>query len=563
MGATTVRARAEKAKRQPAAVFYVGEIVAIIDQRHARVSFGDKEVPAVVPASVWPEVGAQVRLRVRGNDYSIDSVITGGQQQNYLRREIGAGLKNRGWYSEEFVFEGNDVVSTEGGTWVALGPPGAGPIENRTRLGEVQDETMWYRLGPVAESNEGIVLANAAGAIGVIYGAPPLIETRDGLGIQATFPTIDSEGVWLGFTDSAPSLFTTPEECSTEWGFTGVYLDNAKSLVQGWVGGVYQGQREWPVEDGAWRVVVGRYALQVVVNNTEILSIDAPYDEGSIPPAVLPLIAAYGTVLHPGQSEVVARPKLSQLSSWIKLLGIRMDELTDVDVSGLVDGQFLVWDADSAVWVPKYLPGTAPAPAARAVTSGFSPSPASITATIPADTQVGDLLLLYLGCQDVATPPTGWRRLAHPVSAVSGSHGGWLFARTAQVGDAGSTVTVTVGSLGTPPWHVVAVSDPGPILSAGAERIGVAGTQAIYPAALGGGDGLMVLFGSARSGGPVDLSLFPALSNPGYAVQSTAGVQSRVAVGAVSGSGAACPEVVASGSTTGLAVAGVLIGGRS
>ena len=39
--------------------------------------------------------------------------------------------------------------------WVALGPPGAGPIENRTRLGEVQDETMWYRLGPVAESNEG------------------------------------------------------------------------------------------------------------------------------------------------------------------------------------------------------------------------------------------------------------------------------------------------------------------------------------------------------------------------------------------------------------------------
>jgi PKD repeat protein len=70
------------------------------------------------------------------------------------------------------------------------------------------------------------------------------------------------------------------------------------------------------------------------------------------------------------------------------------------------------------------------------------------TVTIPAGVQPGDQLILFNASNATgtatATAPTGWTRIID-ASTASSRHG--AFVRTAQAGDAGSTVTVTLSTL--------------------------------------------------------------------------------------------------------------------
>lgn len=67
-------------------------------------------------------------------------------------------------------------------------------------------------------------------------------------------------------------------------------------------------------------------------------------------------------------------------------------------------------------------------------------SVASRSVTIPASVQVGDVLLLASHSRNTPTAPSGWTALV-TFNATYGGHRVW--ARTAVVGDAGSTVTIT------------------------------------------------------------------------------------------------------------------------
>lgn len=97
---------------------------------------------------------------------------------------------------------------------------------------------------------------------------------------------------------------------------------------------------------------------------------------------------------------------------------------------------------------------------------GDSPAGAnagSRTCTIPATTQVGDLLILEwedAGTDAGAdTPPAGWVKLGDTDATNASTQGVFVYARTAQAGDAGSVVTVTADTVRRHGVAVVAYYD--------------------------------------------------------------------------------------------------------
>lgn len=90
---------------------------------------------------------------------------------------------------------------------------------------------------------------------------------------------------------------------------------------------------------------------------------------------------------------------------------------------------------------------TGPQVVGTATSSGNTTKTAH-TVTVPANVQPGDQLVLFSASNATnaatATPPAGWTRIID--ASTSGSRHG-AFVRTAQAGDAGSTVTITLSTL--------------------------------------------------------------------------------------------------------------------
>jgi hypothetical protein len=78
-------ARAKAQERAARAVTYrTGAVVEVTDATHVRVDIGTKDVPVVVPASLTAELGDQVQVRIRGNDYVLAAVLDGERQAAWL-----------------------------------------------------------------------------------------------------------------------------------------------------------------------------------------------------------------------------------------------------------------------------------------------------------------------------------------------------------------------------------------------------------------------------------------------------------------------------------------------
>ncbi len=92
MGETIRSAKAAKAASRAATPsrYWIGVVTEIIDATHCRVSSAEKNVPCVVPASLLVSEGATVQIRVRGNDYLVDSVLNGENQPKDLLDQIEA-----------------------------------------------------------------------------------------------------------------------------------------------------------------------------------------------------------------------------------------------------------------------------------------------------------------------------------------------------------------------------------------------------------------------------------------------------------------------------------------
>lgn len=94
-------------------------------------------------------------------------------------------------------------------------------------------------------------------------------------------------------------------------------------------------------------------------------------------------------------------------------------------------------------------------PSIRATATYTSESTSSISLTIPASAQVGDKLLIYFFCAPSATLPAGW----DTIYATLGGRSLAAIERTCQVGDPGSTVTITLGAAGLATAEIVALQN--------------------------------------------------------------------------------------------------------
>ena len=72
---------------------------------------------------------------------------------------------------------------------------------------------------------------------------------------------------------------------------------------------------------------------------------------------------------HPANSTVLLAPLAQHLDDlWVYLEGQTLDDLSDLDVSGATDGQFLKYDSGSGDWVPDTI--TFPSPIGLIVALG-------------------------------------------------------------------------------------------------------------------------------------------------------------------------------------------------
>lgn len=161
----------------------------------------------------------------------------------------------------------------------------------------------------------------------------------------------------------------------------------------------------------------------------------------------------------------------------------------------------------------------------RAATSNTGTSSAAPSITIPASAAANDVLLLHItvaGSHALSTP-TGWTLLESP----SGSGGtfanlSYLYARTAQAGDGGTTVTFSTPGGGTATYSAVMLAySGGTSVDTHTSQAGTTDTTSVVAPGLtvNGPDVVIYFFGSVPDGGAA-----PTFSGASGTVRQSASV---------------------------------------